>query len=1703
MVGAKGETGKFLLTQGLEAGDQKVEKEAPNVGDLIFVTLSLNGIDDYDFDVLQINSDHDESRFENQQRLQPCRPQDDPQLCSVTLVKNGDILFEVQLINGKEVKGPLSIALCGDNSNSGYKRITASGLQQNETVKRSVYCNNIGEIKGYKLKVEGDDNWQPISMIVRRMSDNKLWQFEHMIGVNSSQKKIEEFNCTSTSFEPFRSMTSPSTQHGQNSRVDEGNNEEAGCEKERNNYDINKIGGLIPDFEKQQIIDLECMETAENKTGSYDGSKFGPNYESSHLNAICLLARCPNHCFKYEGSIKGTGVHPFDSSICLSAMLDKTISPYGGIFRLCLIESPPKFEKPTIDPHFPNFHVYEDGKAQKAFTTSKIDNHTFSEKDFIVLDEKGQPSSTGLALIRINGVWGTICSIETDEFSASVFCRQVGFNGGRWLTNDKTKCNQIEGKDYCGAPSDSIFFYKVHCPFNASTLDQCQKSTPSSNCNHSEDSIVECYSNYNMSFMSGNTNFHPRTGDVRLNPSIIHNGATYGVAEMYTNNEWGKISDSKNRNTAIVICKTMGFATGDLTTNSTISNLVIQKLSVLNKEIKFACDNLNCVGNEHFAKQCEYSPGGVHTIRDVFLIKCSGGNQVDTTGKSQCMVEKPANTPRCGKLGIPGKVIDCSTRGNISEIDGDVGSAFRFMCPPGCANNGGAIYGTGIYTEDSNICKAAVHSGIINNNSGGWIVLTRAYGWKKFPGTIKNEVQSLQLEDERKAAFTLTRSCSAYANLMRLAAGDNSFIEKVQTFKLVTVDQDPLQISFIEGVSQTLQKMIPHSVFEYVPEKSDSEFDSNSSKDFHKSVKGMENFTFVAEILVNDKIEGNKKMIFSYNIVNELNIYINLEGRLSVQTQLEKYESSLVVPRNRMLQVYVKYVNGTLYLIVLDELAKLAFSDSKVITIKTTGTQLLAVGKLAGVDMHKFFGEINCLLLFEMEIDAFDATHYCKQIKQIQLMQSNDTVQKTTDNRICCSECYNNGRPGLPNAPAKPPQCSLTGTGSDEDRINPLTGELMPNDGRPVVDPLSSNSDFDMGPPPGCDGKYCPKEGGPNPENLTPGGPPSIQEGLCNVAVRDDPAFKTLAIDQRKTVDCTKCVGHSGLVYGSGPFSDLSNPCEAAYFAGILNENKSGEASHPMMIVVTVGKGIGTYLAGEGFNGLLSLELSGGLTKEGSGRSFTVMSAEPPISVRCNDTLNSSNFSSKTPDTKVCVTCPRECEKSTDAAVFGTQKYSDSSSICKAAIHNGSLNSVGGNVCFMIGGQILSSKGSELVAEEKSFDSGPSARHFFFLGEKSNIDGRFVEDGKGELTDKWTMQTASKVENKTSNAWGYENGTSAFQTGNRPSFGVVQSGQIKTSTPFEAATMLKNFQSNVINGIVHYSLLVPKQAKMGEQFFFFRMQDSNNLLGVKTNFLSTYANIEVFSKQAGIPKVICTYSYSLQTDVTYDFEIRMYMKQLKVRVKTPNSPIFNTVCEKNLDFISRGYVGMGVNNSPGVRFSNINLEENKGSEVNSFASESQIDLGFLVSKCKMHNRLKFCHKVMYELDIYRAKNCTRPDVYADLLCTSFISRHNKFSWYKCFKELLSDCTANNLNQVKTPSFQPRVDQKVDVQESVNPNNYFEGVVTNVSNKQGKIFANVSYRTMYGLQAEVNVPADGKAVAPCGAVLKNRKDCRQEDTQLTK
>ena len=82
-----------------------------------------------------------------------------------------------------------------------------------------------------------------------------------------------------------------------------------------------------------------------------------------------------------------------------------------------------------------------------------------------------------------------------------------------------------------------------------------------------------------------------------------------------------------------------------------------------------------------------------------------------------------------------------SASATAQSCQGGAGTECSYGCAPGFPL-GGSVWGTGIYTDDSSVCNAAVHAGAISHSEGGWVTVVIADGQEAYRGSTANGVTS-------------------------------------------------------------------------------------------------------------------------------------------------------------------------------------------------------------------------------------------------------------------------------------------------------------------------------------------------------------------------------------------------------------------------------------------------------------------------------------------------------------------------------------------------------------------------------------------------------------------------------------------------------------------------------------------------------------------------------------------------------------------------------------------------------------------------------------------------------------------------------------------------------------------------------------------------------------------------------------------------
>jgi len=102
--------------------------------------------------------------------------------------------------------------------------------------------------------------------------------------------------------------------------------------------------------------------------------------------------------------------------------------------------------------------------------------------------------------------------------------------------------------------------------------------------------------------------------------------------------------------------------------------------------------------------------------------------------------------------------------------------------------------------------------------------------------------------------------------------------------------------------------------------------------------------------------------------------------------------------------------------------------------------------------------------------------------------------------------------------------------------------------------------------------------------------------------------------------------------------------------------------------------------------------------------------AENPL--ECGDILNGNSKIDGAIGSKVKISCPAFCVEKADAKVYGENSYSDISSVCRAALHNGAITNEDGGIFVLIIGPGLAEFGEIIKNNIKSFLGKKSIKSF-------------------------------------------------------------------------------------------------------------------------------------------------------------------------------------------------------------------------------------------------------------------------------------------------------------------------------------------------------------------------------------------------------
>jgi hypothetical protein len=81
-----------------------------------------------------------------------------------------------------------------------------------------------------------------------------------------------------------------------------------------------------------------------------------------------------------------------------------------------------------------------------------------------------------------------------------------------------------------------------------------------------------------------------------------------------------------------------------------------------------------------------------------------------------------------------------------------------FLCPPRFELH--SVYGTDTYADDSYICSAGVHAGVITQAAGGMVTIKLLPGQSSYAGSTRHGLTSFSIGSGRPQSFTFVATPS-------------------------------------------------------------------------------------------------------------------------------------------------------------------------------------------------------------------------------------------------------------------------------------------------------------------------------------------------------------------------------------------------------------------------------------------------------------------------------------------------------------------------------------------------------------------------------------------------------------------------------------------------------------------------------------------------------------------------------------------------------------------------------------------------------------------------------------------------------------------------------------------------------------------------------------------------------------------------------
>jgi len=333
LYGELGVTDLISIGDKFERGStKKANFSAPDIGRLQRIKVSLEGTQPYRCKKITIKNGSKTYSFECLKKLEPC-PSEDPkgQKCNMKSDAEGNFPYDVTIkaddAPSSGTKSPILLTILGKTGKGKVKMISDKGIKDGGSKTVKIKSENVGEVVGFELELPEAGKFVPSIVRIKNKITKavRIFKVKKITLINPGKNKY----ILNTSPSPSQAKKGPEGVKGSkggSSGPASANSPVPNPMKDKDEGENihNPDGGLMSVVDRQRIINLTCTQALFNPSSS--NPIFGPDYPTNKPNYLNILARCPGDCHKSSEKIIGIGIHPLNSPICLSALVDNAIS---------------------------------------------------------------------------------------------------------------------------------------------------------------------------------------------------------------------------------------------------------------------------------------------------------------------------------------------------------------------------------------------------------------------------------------------------------------------------------------------------------------------------------------------------------------------------------------------------------------------------------------------------------------------------------------------------------------------------------------------------------------------------------------------------------------------------------------------------------------------------------------------------------------------------------------------------------------------------------------------------------------------------------------------------------------------------------------------------------------------------------------------------------------------------------------------------------------------------------------------------------------------------------------------------------------------------------------------------------------------------------------------------------------------------------